>query len=67
MPSPRKVKEDKIFLKPYWNKGKSKLIFLLVRLSFSRFSLTIKTLATDVYLGEEKKALSLFFLLLLWQ
>ena len=36
------------------------------RLSFSRFSLAIQTLATAVSLGKEKKVLSLFFLLLLW-
>ena len=34
------------------------------RLSFSRFSLAIQTLATAVSLAKEKKVLSLFFLLL---
>ena len=41
---------------------------LLGRLSsFYRFRFAIQALATDVSLGEEKKVLSLFFLLLLWQ
>ena len=39
-------------------------LYWVGRLSFSRFSLAIQTLATAVSLGKEKKVLSLFFLLL---
>ena len=52
-------------IKYSWNhigtREKVHLFFLLRRLSFSRFSLTIKTLATDVSLGEEKKSFILIF------
>ena len=39
-------------------------LYWVGRLSFSRFSLAIQTLATAVSLAKEKKVLSLFFLLL---
>ena len=37
------------------------LFYLLERLSFPWLSLAIKTRATDVYLGEEKKSFMLIF------
>ena len=62
----RQSRENSSRIKKYsWNyigsREKVNLFILLGRLSFSRFSLAIKTLATDVSLGEEKKSFILIF------
>ena len=61
----RQGREKSRRIKYSWNyigtREKVYLFILLGRLSFSRFSLEIKTLATDVSLGEEKKSFILIF------
>ena len=64
-PGERQGREKSRRIKYSWNyigtREKVNLYFLLGRLSFCRFNLAIKILATDVYLGEEKKSFILIF------